>query len=140
MAISRIRTRAQIQTDYRQTKTKTDFLKNARGEGVERKIFGSDVWSGALPLHPGPKDTLPPGWNIWAGALRMSNEQKNTLRGWSTAISCVALRKILSGCRHSVPIGLVCLWVGAKVQLFPEPNKFYSKKFIFRPSERILGA
>ena len=45
-------------------------------ENRTKEILGSDVWSGALPLHPGPKDTLPPGWNIWAGALRMSNEQK----------------------------------------------------------------
>ena len=51
-----------------------------------------------------------------------------------------SLRKILSGCRHSVPIGLVCLWVGAKIRHFFETNKFYSRKIILKPSERFFLA
>ena len=88
--------------------------------------------AGLCPCTPDPKT---PSLLVGISGLahwgcRMN--KKNTLRGWSTAISCVALRKILSGCRHSVPIGLVCLWVSAKVQLFHDSTKYFSEKIHFK--------
>ena len=124
-----MRARFLLKTDFRQT----FFLK--KGKGIPKKLRqrGKLRIGGSAPATPDPKTP-----SLLVGIFGCRMKAKKTPFEVGRRCHVCSLRKILSGCRHSVPIGLVCLWVGAKIRHFFETNKFYSRKIILKPSERFF--
>ena len=111
-------------------------------ENRTKEILGSDAWSGALPLHPGPNRQN----HLLVGISDLAHEGKG--RGMNKKHPS----RLVVGCHvcsfaqdpllgADIPDLSVGMSVGSvqKYNFSTTPPNILAKKFILRPSERISG-
>ena len=94
--------------------------------------------AGLCPCTPDPRH--PPSWLEYPG-WRMKGRGMNTKTRFEVGRRhhVCALRKILFSGMTFRTYRYGMSWVGAKVRLFRDSTKYFSEKFILKPSERVLS-